>query len=62
MSIGRLVQMVLGPLMRKGIDHWGRGGKDPKDMTPEDRARHQKSREMQKRLRDMSRITRMLRR
>lgn len=64
MDFGRLLQMIFGRLLRRGmmrgVDHLARGGKAPQDMTPEERARHQQSRQMQKRLRDAQRITRRL--
>jgi hypothetical protein len=66
MDTGRLLQMILRLVMRKGMrfgmDYLARGGKDPAQMTPEERARMAKSRGIGQHLQKAQRITRMLRR
>lgn len=56
-----LIGMVMGKIVNKGIDYASRRGKPEAEMTPEERARAGKSRQMAKRARKIARITNRLR-
>ena len=60
----RLLMQILNMFMRKGmnagIKHVARNGKDPKDMTPQDRLQAKNAQDLAKRARQMAKLGRRL--
>ncbi len=59
-ALRTLFRMLLGPLMKIGIDYLARRGKTDAEMTPEDKEQARKARELAKRAKDIARVTRRL--
>jgi hypothetical protein len=55
---GRLLRQAIGVLMKEGINRMSGSGKPKRDMTPEERARHARSSESQKRLGQIMKVGR----
>ena len=68
MDLNRLLQQLMNMFLRRavnkginmGVDYAARRGKAPAEMTPEERAQAKSARDLAKRARQVSRITRRL--
>jgi hypothetical protein len=64
MDLNGLFNMLARMLMRSavdaGVDYAARRGKTESDMTPEERKQAKKGREMARRVKDISKVTRRL--
>lgn len=64
MQLDRILRMILGRVMNRGINagirHATNRGRDPQDMTPEERSRARDGRETAKRARQAMKITRRM--
>ncbi|KPP87306.1 MAG: hypothetical protein HLUCCA08_05080 [Rhodobacteraceae bacterium HLUCCA08] len=64
MQLDRILRMILGRVLNRGINagirHVANRGQDPRDMTPEDRARAREGQQNAKRARQAMRITRRM--
>jgi hypothetical protein len=66
MDLNRIIQMIVNSVIRKlvgravdhGIDYASRGGKDPSEMTQAERDQSRSAKDVAKRARQVSRLTR----
>lgn len=45
MNANQLIKLVMRLVMDSGIRHWSNKGRDPKDMTPDERAAAKRTRQ-----------------